>query len=168
MSFKRPFRSHLSDVQLTPLPLEIWFKQFLTATRMGELPEYFFKWDNPGLFFCLFSSFSHYKFNTNTKSVVGVCLGLEPGLQDGRRRRNHGRPNRSIFLHRNIFTILFPPLKPCPQNCRKFFHNLLLWFWVFLIRAHCDENIFIIFELECCRLLSLQYYVRLNWHILLI
>ena len=41
--------------------------------------------------FCLFSSCSHYNFNiTNWKKCRWCARDLNPGPQDGRRRRNHG------------------------------------------------------------------------------
>ena len=40
--------------------------------------------------FCLFSSFSCYNFNTNWKKHRWWALDSNLGLQDGRRRENHG------------------------------------------------------------------------------
>ena len=47
-------------------------------------------WSNSRFFFCLFSSFPCDTIQINIdKSLDGVCLGLEPGWQDGRCRRIH-------------------------------------------------------------------------------
>ena len=50
---------------------------------------------------CLFSFFSCYNFNTNWKKHRWCAWDSNPGLQDGRRRRNHramcGHPNRAIL-----------------------------------------------------------------------
>ena len=58
-------------------------KSFALATK------FFKKWANPVLF-CLFSLFSWYNFNnTNWKKHRWCAWDSNPGLQDGRRRRNH-------------------------------------------------------------------------------
>ena len=50
----------------------------------------FFKWANSGLFLFI-SAFSHYNFNnTNWKKLRWCALDLNPQLQEGRCRQNHG------------------------------------------------------------------------------
>ena len=81
-------------------PLKVTFVQIRThfliirlwsyAIRYSTLAMiFFFKKNGPiPASFCLFLSFSHYNFN-NRKKHRWCAWDLNPGPQDGRRRRNH-------------------------------------------------------------------------------
>ena len=61
----------------------------LVCCTESVFPLFFLKMGQSRPLFCLFSSFSHYNFN-NRKKHRWCAWDSNPGLQDGRRRRNQG------------------------------------------------------------------------------
>ena len=59
--------------------------------------------------FCLFLSFSRYNFNTNWKKCRWCAWDLNPGPQDGRRRRNHWAMAATL----NVTCLAIPKTSVC-------------------------------------------------------
>ena len=102
----------------------------VTFLRNGPIPAYF----------CLFSLFSCYNFNTNWKKHRWCAWDSNPGMQDGRCRRNHRAMAATfgvtllvilIFHFRTGITLFFHP------TLFIFFETTICSFWNVLQTISC-------------------------------